>query len=111
TAVELGGGGEGERGSGGVAAKITPSPQHLGTPAPLLHHALRETIFARRDSLAAFIRRANVQTNETGRGLVWLLPVACLGWPAVHLVELGASAGLNLVADQRAYRLVEAADP
>jgi hypothetical protein len=31
--------------------------------------------------------------------------VAALGWPVVHLVELGASAGLNLVAERRSYRL------
>lgn len=76
-----------------------------------LPDALREAILARRDALGAFIRRANVQTNETGRGLVWLLPVAWLGWPAVHLIELGASAGLNLVAEQRGFRVVDAADP
>ena len=74
------------------------------TTAPLAE-ALRRVIIARRQALEAFIRRANVQTNETGRGLAWLLPVAALGWPAVHLVELGASAGLNLVAEQRSYRL------
>lgn len=80
----------------------------IGVTFPL---ALRETILTHRESLAEFIRTANVQTNETGRGLAWLLPVACLGWPAAHLVELGASAGLNLVADRRTYRLVDAAEP
>ena len=80
----------------------------FGVTLPL---ALRETILSRGDSLAEFIRVANVQTNETGRGLVWLLPVACLGWEAAHLVELGASAGLNLVADRRSYRVADAADP
>jgi hypothetical protein len=73
--------------------------------------ALRDAILARREPLAAFIRRANVQTNETGRGIAWLLPLACVGWPAVHLVELGASAGLNLVAERRGYRLVDPAAP
>ena len=72
--------------------------------APLAE-ALHHVIFARRQPLEAFIRRANVQTNETGRGLAWLLPAAALGWPVVHLVELGASAGLNLVAERRIYRL------
>mgnify|MGYP003618163748 CR=1 FL=1 len=72
---------------------------------------LRSAILPRRDALAAFIRQSHVQTNETGRGLAWLLPVACIGWPAVHLVDLGASAGLNLVAEQRGYQLVDADDP
>ena len=72
---------------------------------------LGSAIRPRRDALAAFIRQASVQTNETGRGLAWLLPVACLGWPAVHLVELGASAGLNLVAEQRGYQVVDAGNP
>ena len=80
------------------------------SPAPLAE-ALRQVIVARRNTLEAFIRRANVQTNETGRGLVWLLPVAALGWPAVHLVELGASAGLNLVAERRGYRLAAVGAP
>jgi hypothetical protein len=80
------------------------------TPAPLAE-ALYRVILARRETLTAFIRRANVQTNETGRGLAWLLPVAALGWPAVHLVELGASAGLNLVAEQRRYRLTTGDTP
>lgn len=70
-----------------------------------LETELRDAILARQDSLAAFIGSASVQTNETGRGLCWLLPVLYPGWPAIHLVDLGASAGLNLVAEQRRYRL------
>ena len=67
---------------------------------------LRQAIMGRRDTLSEVIRNGNVQTNETGRGLCWLLPLSCVPWKAVHLVDLGASAGLNLVADYRAYRLV-----
>jgi len=67
--------------------------------------ALRAAILARKDHLAAFLATATVQTNETARGLCWLLPVLYTGWRAIHLVDLGASAGLNLVADQRSYRL------
>ncbi|MCB8943398.1 MAG: DUF2332 domain-containing protein [Ardenticatenaceae bacterium] len=71
--------------------------------------ALRQAILMRRDALAAFIQAATVQTNETGRGLCWLLPLHYSRWTAVHLVDLGASAGLNLAANLRAYRLVDEA--
>lgn len=46
-----------------------------------------------------------VQTNETSRGIAWLLPASLLGVESAHLVELGASAGLNLYAELRHYRL------
>ena len=71
---------------------------------------LRQVILARRPTLADFIQMATVQTNETGRGLCWLLPLLYTNWTAVHLVDLGASAGLNLAADQRSYRLQDARD-
>jgi hypothetical protein len=67
---------------------------------------LRQAILDRRDTLQAFIQNAGVQTNETGRGLCWLLPLLPTGWETVHLIDLGASAGLNLVADQRRFRLI-----
>jgi hypothetical protein len=69
---------------------------------------LLETILANRRQFTPFITSATVQTNETGRGLCWLLPVLATRWRSIHLVDLGASAGLNLVAEKRSYRLVEA---
>jgi hypothetical protein len=66
----------------------------------------RAAIEARQDALAEFIAAARVQTNETARGLCWLLPASMTGWPALHLVDLGASAGLNLVADRRHFRVI-----
>ena len=68
---------------------------------------LHQTILARHEALAAFIHSATVQTNETGRGLCWLLPLHYTDWTAVHLIDLGASAGLNLTADHRAYRFID----
>ncbi len=62
-------------------------------------------ILACRERLTPFVRSATVQTNETSRGLAWLLPALVARWTAVHLVDLGASAGLNLMADARHYRL------
>ena len=66
---------------------------------------LRAAILNRPKPIAHFVQTANVQTNETARGMIWLLPLQA--WPvsAVHLVDLGASAGLNLVAEKRAYQL------
>lgn len=46
-----------------------------------------------------------IQTNETARGVTWLLPAALLQIEAAYLVELGASAGLNLYADHRRFTL------
>ena len=68
---------------------------------------LRQAIGARQDHLGDFLGTALVQTNETARGLCWLLPVLYPGWERLHLVDLGASAGLNLVADQRQYRVTD----
>ena len=75
-------------------------------PAPFAQ-ALRQAIWERRETLAAFIQSAAVQTNETARGLVWLWPLLHLPWEAAHLVDLGASAGLNLAADRRSYQLLD----
>lgn len=56
-----------------------------------------------KEKLIPIIQGETIQTNETQRGLFWLLPVILSGWKKIHLVELGASAGLNLVADQRRF--------
>lgn len=72
---------------------------------PALPGLWENLILARREAYAPFIQTATVQTNETGRGLAWLWPLLHTNWSAVNLVDLGASAGLNLVAERRAYRL------
>ena len=69
--------------------------------------ALHSAIIARHKTLESFIQANTVQTNETGRGISWLLPSCLARWKAVHLVDLGASAGLNLIAEQRAFQLVD----
>ncbi len=67
--------------------------------APLL----QEIVLSQRSLLAHFIQSRTVQTNETARGVCWLLPALYVPWPAVAVIDLGCSAGLNLLADQYRY--------
>lgn len=46
-----------------------------------------------------------VITNESSRGLAWLLPAVLLEVEAAHLIEFGCNAGLNLYAEQRRFDL------
>ena len=69
--------------------------------------ALHRAILARRSALGTFIQSNTVQTNETGRGISWLLPSCLARWKGVHLVDLGASAGLNLIAEQRVFQFID----
>lgn len=93
---------------GGHAAAVELSDyyQTVGGRRPPdreLEEKLRSAVMALRPRLAEIIQTWEVQTNETGRGSVWLLPLAQTGWAEVDLVDLGASAGLNLVADHRRF--------
>jgi hypothetical protein len=60
---------------------------------------------AHAEFLERFVREHGVQTNEVQRSWV-LLPLFlhAVGGQDVHVVELGASAGLNLVFDRYRYR-------
>ena len=60
--------------------------------------ALGEELFERAGNWQAI-------SNETSRGLAWLLPAVVLQVEAAHLIEFGCSAGLNLYAEQRRYDL------
>jgi hypothetical protein len=68
--------------------------------------ALHSAILARRRTLRIFVQTNTVQTNETGRGISWLLPSCLARWKGVHLVDLGSSAGLNLIAEQRVFQFL-----
>lgn len=68
----------------------------------------RQAILESKERLTDFIQTRTVQTNETARGLVWVLALAGCGWDGVHLLDIGASAGLNLVANLRHYALIDA---
>ena len=56
-----------------------------------------------RDLVFDTLANRGVQTNETSRAIAWLWPAALMGFShgarPVALADIGASAGLNLVAD------------
>ena len=80
-------------------------PQPLAEPQRLLA-GVRSTLREHPDFIRAFLDHPP-QTNEVGRSAVliagWLEIAARTGYP-LSLFELGASAGLNLIADRYAYR-------
>ncbi len=52
-----------------------------------------------REALQDALVRRGVKTNETSRALAWRWPAALAGARRLALADIGASAGLNLVAD------------
>lgn len=83
---------------------LTSSPREADDAAVA---ALREFVLEHTDEIAQIGRTRRTQTNEIGRCSVilpWLVESAA-GWeqPA-HAVDIGASAGLNLMLDMFAYR-------
>lgn len=81
------------------AAFAAPSPQ----PAAVTPEALAAALEPTRERLYDALARRSVQTNEPSRAVAWLWPAALAGASnggrAVALADVGASAGLNLVAD------------
>ena len=73
-------------------------------PAAVTARAVLEAAAPERERFFGALRRKDVQTNETSRAIAWLLPAHLLARSTpgrdVALVDLGASAGLNLIADE-----------
>jgi hypothetical protein len=65
---------------------------------------LRAALAPERRALWERLRTHSVQTNETSRAVAWLWPAHLLGASArarpLAVVDVGASAGLNLIADR-----------
>jgi hypothetical protein len=75
-----------------------------GVPAPGPYAGLRTRLLTDDGTIRATILERSTQTNEVGR-LATLLPAFALAVPAgpVALIEVGASAGLNLFPDRWGY--------
>ncbi len=72
-------------------------------PATVTAEALAAALSPTRTRFWSAVRERAVQTNETTRAVTWLWPLSLLASAgeqrSVVLVDLGTSAGLNLVAD------------
>ena len=85
-----------------------PLARGFATQAPdvstITREALADALGAHRLGIWVTLRSRRVQTNEVSRALVWRWPVELLGLGSgarpLALVDIGASGGLNLVADR-----------
>jgi hypothetical protein len=81
------------------ATFAAPSPDATA----VTFHALAAALDPARERTYRALARRTVQTNETSRAVAWLWPAALAGASdggrPLALADIGASAGLNLVAD------------
>jgi hypothetical protein len=84
-------------------------PLHAGfaaeppEPGAVTEAALAAALDGRREGVFDALAHRGVQTNETSRAVAWLWPAALAGASlgrTLALADVGASAGLNLVADE-----------
>lgn len=70
-------------------------------PEAVTPQALEEALDGTRERIFDHLAHRHVSTNETSRAIAWLWPAALAGAGrrAITLADVGASAGLNLVAD------------
>jgi len=81
-------------------AALAETPANASTASAA---AMADALAKRRTRFWQCVRERAVQTNETTRAVTWCWPLSLLAGAgerrAVALVDIGASAGLNLIAD------------
>lgn len=86
---------------------VSGRPPAHGDPFP----PFADLVLAHRDDLIEGLETRSTQTNEVNRSCLWrvaLTELGALGTEHVALVEIGASAGLNLFPDRHHYRYDDA---
>lgn len=89
------------------AAAYYPTLGGTEAPGPQAFAAFKDLCLSRRDAVAALLRSRRTQTNETRR-CTYLLPAFAVaanegGGRPLALIELGPSAGLNMLWDRYGY--------
>jgi hypothetical protein len=81
-------------------------PNLVDDPAPVaeVENPFREFVLGHHEELAEIGRTRHTQTNEAGRCSALLPAIWETGLGRFHLIDLGASAGLNLALDRYRYR-------
>jgi hypothetical protein len=81
-------------------------PNLVDDPAPVtdVDRTFREFVLEHEEKLVEIGRTRHTQTNEAGRCSALLPAIWETGLSRFHLIDLGASAGLNLALDRYRYR-------
>ncbi len=82
-------------------ADFYPSLRPSGArPCAAAGPAFLDFLDVHHDEIVGLVSSRNTQTNEVARSSAWILALDSIGADAFGLVEVGASAGLNLIVDR-----------